>query len=431
MTEHKVGLIGFGTIGAGVAKILLGKEQSIASAAGETIKLARICDKDLVSDRGVSVPDGVLTDDVNTIFNDPSIEVVIELIGGLEPARTFVLKAMESGKDIVTANKALLANHGPELFEKARSLGRTIAFEAAVGGGIPILSSIMTSLQANKIESVQAILNGTCNYILSQMEDQGTDYSTAVKKAQELGYAEANPSMDVDGTDTVQKLTILAQMAFGAKLNWKDVSRQGIDSIDAIDIGFAKAFSYRIRLIANVKRTETGLELKVAPTLVPERSPLAQVKNAFNAVQIVGDFVGPVFYQGYGAGQRPTASAVCSDVIDTVLGRTAITFKAMNLWGANRPSTVVLDSDQVCSRYYLRVQVEDKPGVMSEVSGVLAKHGISIASIIQRAEEDEGEQLVYLILMTHRTLEGKLEAAIDEIDALSCVRAETISLDVD
>ncbi|MDO5845242.1 MAG: homoserine dehydrogenase, partial [Methanocorpusculum sp.] len=225
MTEHKVGLIGFGTIGAGVAKILLGKEQSIASAAGETIKLARICDKDLVSDRGVSVPDGVLTDDVNTIFNDPSIEVVIELIGGLEPARTFVLKAMESGKDIVTANKALLANHGPELFEKARACGRTIAFEAAVCGGIPILSSIATSLQANRIESIHAIVNGTSNFILSRMEAERADYSDAVREAQRLGYAEANPAMDVDGSDAVQKLTILAQLAFGAVADWKQISR--------------------------------------------------------------------------------------------------------------------------------------------------------------------------------------------------------------
>ncbi|MDO5579978.1 MAG: homoserine dehydrogenase [Planctomycetia bacterium] len=430
MSIFKVGLIGFGTIGAGVAKLLLGKEKEVQTAVGHTIKLVKICDKDLATDRGVDLPEGILTDNLSDILDNKEIDIVIELIGGLEPARTFVLKALRAGKNVVTANKALLANHGPELFEEARLQKKTIAYEAAVGGGIPILASIGTSLQANRIESIQAILNGTCNFILSQMEGKGTDYQDAVREAQRLGYAEANPAMDVEGIDTVQKLTILAQLAFGASVNWKEISCKGIDSVSAIDIQYAEALSCRIRLIADARRTEEGLELKVAPTLVPFSSPLAQVKDAFNAIQVVGDFVGPVFYQGLGAGQRPTASAVCSDVIDTVLGRAAITFSTLNLWGKDRAGILVKPSNDVLRKAYLRVGVEDKTGVMSEISGILASQGISIASIIQREGIDKTNPMVNMILMTHAATEGNLKKAIEKIDRLSYVMNKTVCLGV-
>lgn len=430
MSVFKVGLIGFGTIGAGVAKLLLGKEKEIQEATGHSIKLVKICDMDLATDRGVVLPEGVLTNDLSEILENDEIDIVIELIGGLEPARTFVLNALRAEKNVITANKALLANHGPELFEEARSMKKTIAFEAAVGGGIPILASIGTSLQANRIESIQAILNGTCNFILSQMEGKGTDYHTAVREAQRLGYAEANPAMDVEGTDTVQKLTILAQLAFGTAVHWNEISCQGIDSVDAVDIQYAEALSCRIRLIADARRTREGLELKVAPTLVPFSSPLAQVKDAFNAIQIVGDFIGPVFYQGLGAGQCPTASAVCSDVIDTVLGRTAITFSTLNLWGENRIGIPVKPSNDVLRKAYLRVGVEDKTGVMSEISGILASHDISIASIIQREGIDKTNQVVNMILMTHAATEGNLKKAIEKIDLLPYVINKTVFLAV-
>ncbi len=431
MSIYKVGLIGFGTIGTGVAKILLGKKNELQYATGHTIELAKIVDLDTTTDRGIEVPPGVLTSNISEILENSEISVVIELIGGLEPARTFILKALDAGKNIVTANKALLANHGPELFAKARSVDRTIAFEAAVGGGIPILSSIGTSLQANRIDSICAILNGTCNYILSRMEEAGTSYEDAVKEAQECGYAEANPAMDVDGTDTVQKLTILAQLAFDASANWKLVSRKGIDSVvTATDIRFAEELGYRIRLVASATRTSEGLELKVAPTLIPMSSSLGQVKGAFNAIQVVGDFVGPVFYQGLGAGERPTASAVCSDVIDTILGRTAITFKTLNLWNGNTPVISIKDSKQLFGRHYLRVGVDDKIGVMAEMSKVLAKHEISIATIIQRIDETDISKPANLILMLHSSPEGRLQEAISEIDQLSCVRNKTVCLNV-
>ena len=330
----KVGLVGFGTIGGGVAQILLNKKEEIRRKTGKTIELVKICDKDTHSDRGVEIPAGILTDDLSEIINSP-LDIVIEVIGGLEPARTFVLDFLRSGKDVVTANKALLADHGPELFDEARKLGRTIAFEASVCGGIPILSSIATSLQANTIESIAAICNGRAIHSFPH-EGKGADYADAVKEAQQLGYAEANPSMDVDGTDAVQKLTILAQLAFGVKTDWKSIPRTGIDIVKALDIRFAKKLGKRIRLLATAYRTDRGVELKVSPTLVPESSPLAKVCDAFNAVQILGDFAGPVFYQGLGAGRKPTASAVCSDVIDIALGRSRITFDALSLWSPEK-----------------------------------------------------------------------------------------------
>ncbi|MBR2692704.1 MAG: homoserine dehydrogenase [Thermoguttaceae bacterium] len=422
----KVGLVGFGTIGGGVADILLNKKEEIRRKTGKSIELVKICDKDTTSDRGVKIPDGILTDDLSEILRSP-LDIVIELIGGLEPARTFVLDFLKAGKDVVTANKALVANHGPELFDEARRLGRTIAFEASVCGGIPILSSIASSLQANRIESIDAICNGTSNFILSQMEGKGADYDDAVKEAQRLGYAEANPSMDVDGTDAVQKLTIMAQLALGVKTDWRSIPRTGIDIVKALDIRFARKLGKRIRLLATAKRAAGGVELKVSPTLVPETSPLAKVCDAFNAVQIVGDFVGPVFYQGLGAGRKPTASAVCSDVIDTALGRTRITFDALDLWSAGRESVPVVEPNATTEKAYLRFKVEDHPGVLAKTTGVLGRHGISISSLLQESDAGAGADL---IILTHETPAGKLADAVDEIDASSFVLEKTVKMSV-
>ena len=423
----KVGLVGFGTIGGGVADILLNKKEEIRRRTGKSIELVKICDKDTTSDRGVKIPGGILTDDLSEIINSP-IDIVIELIGGLEPARTFVLDFLRAGKDVVTANKALVANHGPELFDEARRLGRTIAFEASVCGGIPILSSIATSLQANTIMSIDAICNGTSNFILSQMEGKGADYDDAVKEAQRLGYAEANPSMDVDGTDAVQKLTIMAQLAFGVKTDWKSIPRTGIDIVKSLDIRFARKLGKRIRLLATAKRVSGGVELKVSPTLVPETSPLAKVCDAFNAVQIIGDFVGPVFYQGLGAGRKPTASAVCSDVIDTALGRTRITFDALNLWGPGREGVPAVDPNQTSETAYLRLKVEDHPGVLAKTTGILGQHGVSISSLLQEADDDSSG--ANLIILTHEAPSGSLAAAIEEINSSSFVLEKTVKMSV-
>ena len=422
----KVGLVGFGTIGGGVADILLNKKEEIRRRTGKSIELVKICDKDITSDRGIKIPDGILTDDLSEIVNSP-LDIVIELVGGLEPARTFVLNFLKAGKDVVTANKALIANHGPELFDEARRLGRTIAFEASVCGGIPILSSIASSLQANTIMSIDAICNGTSNFILSQMEGKGADYDDAVKEAQRLGYAETDPSMDVDGTDAVQKLTIMAQLALGVKTDWKSIPRTGINIVKALDIRFAGKLGKRIRLLATAKCVSGGVELKVSPTLVPETSPLAKVCDAFNAVQIVGDFVGPVFYQGLGAGRRPTASAVCSDVIDTALGRTRITFDALNLWGEGRESVPVVEPSETTEKAYLRLKVQDHPGVLAKTTGILGQHGISISSLLQESDDATGADL---IILTHEAPSGRLAAAVEEIDNSSFVLQKTVKMSV-
>jgi homoserine dehydrogenase len=431
METIKIALFGFGTIGTGVAKILLNHADRISVAAGRKVELVRICDKDIATRREVEIPNGILTSDLESVFHDSTIQIGIELIGGLEPARTFMLRLLENGKDIVTANKALLAQHGRELFHFARKQGRTIAFEAAVCGGIPILNSLSTALQANTIQSINAIVNGTSNYILSQMESGKTSYQDAVLQAQKLGYAEANPAMDVDGTDAVQKLTILAQLGFGATVTWKEISRLGIESIESIDFRYAKELGYRIKLLAVAERSSEGLELHVSPTLVKNDNPLARVRDAFNAVRVVGDSVGPVFFQGLGAGQLPTASAIVGDVIDTILGRTAITFRTLNLWGDNRVSVPIKSPAEFFGKSYLRFSVQDQPGVMHEISGILGNQNISIASMIQHEpdEKTSGEPAV-LILTTHEVREGDLLQAIAYLEQLPAVLGNVVRLRV-
>ena len=428
MASVKVGLIGFGTIGGGVAEILLGKADAIERTVGKRIELVKICDRDTTTDRGVAVPPGVLTDQISDIFDNPEISVVIELIGGIEPARTFILKALEAGKDVVTANKALIANCGAELFAKARELGRTIGFEASVCGGVPVLASLQTSLLANRIESIQAICNGTCNFILSEMESKDADYQDAVKEAQRLGFAEADPTLDVNGSDATQKLAILAQLAFGAKVDWKKIPRVGVDVVSAVDVKFARELGRKIRLLATATRDEDGLALSVRPALVPKDSALGKVTNAFNAVQIVGDFVGPLFYQGWGAGRRPTASAVCSDVIDAALGRAKITFDSLRLWSDDRPGVEIKDPHKIMERVYLRFVVEDRPGVMAEISSKLGARKISIAQMMQASHpESEG---VSLIILTHAAPTVDLDAALDDIRGASFILGETTRLAV-
>ncbi len=415
MKSVKVGLIGMGTIGTGVAKILLGKSEMISRRTGKKIDLVKICDRDTTADRGVALPPGVMTSDLSEIMDNREISIVIELIGGIETARKFVLMALEKGKNVVTANKALIANCGAELFAKAREVGRTIGFEASVCGGVPVLASLQTSLLANKIDSIQAICNGTCNFVLSQMESVNVSYADALKEAQRLGFAEANPTLDVDGTDSTQKLAILAQLAFGATPDWQKIPRVGVDVVDAIDIRFAKELGRRIRLLAIAERTDEGLALKVTPTLVPENSALAMVTNAFNAIRIVGDSVGPVFYEGWGAGQLPTASAVCSDVIDCALGRTKITFDSLRLWSAERESVPIMDANKIRSRAYLRFNVEDKPGVLAEISTALGRHGVSIAAMHQHAKANPDDKLASIIIVTYDAPADALQAALDEV----------------
>lgn len=387
MEKTRVAIVGMGTVGTGVARLLLDHGDRLARHAGRVLWLEKATVRDLSKVRNIRLPDGILTGDLQTILTNPEIEVVAMLVGGLEPARTYMLQLLEAGKDVVTANKAVLAEHGEELFDRARALGRTIAFEASVGGGIPIIANISQCFSANQILSLRGILNGTSNYIISQMDEQGADYAVALKHAQELGYAEADPTMDVDGSDAAQKLAILAHLAFGVRVRWREIYRRGLEAFQLADLKYAAELGYRIKLIATAHLQENGLELHVSPTLIRRGRPLAEVRGAYNAVTVVGDAVGDMFFHGQGAGQMPTASAVVADMIDTAAGRTDITFRRLELWSDRESKIGLLPYEQTLSRYYMRFFVADEPGVLSQITGILGKHGISIASIIQRSED--------------------------------------------
>jgi homoserine dehydrogenase len=418
----KVGIVGLGTVGSGVARLLLDYGDRTARHAGRTLWLQQVVVRDTNKPRDCTLPAGILTSDLKRITLDPEIKAVAHLVGGLEPARSIMVALLESGKDVVTANKALLAEHGPELFDLARELGRSIAFEASVAGGIPIIANISQCLSANQIESLTAILNGTSNFILTRMEEEGVDYAAAVAEAQRLGYAEADPSMDVDGTDSAQKLAILAHLAFGARVHWSEIPRRGIDTLDPADLRYARELGYRIKLLAAADLVDEGLELHVWPTLVKIGTPLAEVRGAYNAIAVVGDAVGRVFFHGLGAGQMPTASAVVADLIDTVVGRTAITFRTLELWSQREARVAARQYANVCGRFYLRFNVEDRPGVMAAITGALGRNGISIASVIQHEPPSAEAAIVPLVIITHRTSEGATTAALDEINRLLCVR---------
>jgi homoserine dehydrogenase len=386
--------------------------------------------KDSDKARKIDLPSGILSGDLSRITNDQGITAVALLIGGLEPARTFALELLTAGKDLVTANKALLAAHGPELFDRARELGRSIAFEASVAGGIPIIANISQCLSANQVQSLDAILNGTSNYILTQMEAHGAAYSDAVREAQSLGYAEEDPTMDVDGSDAAQKLAILAHLAFGARVDWQDIPRQGIDTLELADLRYALELGHRIKMLAVAQLTAGGLELHVSPTLVKLGSPLAEVRGAYNAIRVEGDAVGRVFFSGLGAGQMPTASAVVADLIDTAVGRAAITFRTLELWSTRGERVQTADYANVAGRYYLRFNVADQPSVLAEIAGALGKQNISIASVIQHEAEEGSKGVVPLVIMTHNTTEGALGRALAAIDKLPFVRGRSVRMRV-
>ena len=420
-----------GTVGAGVARLLLDHGDRTARHAGHILWLEQVVVSDTQKPRNVELPAGLLSSDLTRITKDPEIAIVALLVGGVEPARTIMLKLLESGKDVVTANKALLAEHGPEIFDRARELGRSIAFDACVAGGIPIITNISQCFSGNQVLSLRGILNGTTNFIVSQMEEHGASYAAALQEAQRLGFAEADPTMDVNGADAAQKLAILAHLAFGARVHWKEIPRVGIDALDAADLRYAKELGYRIKLIAAAKLHDTGLELHVSPTLVKIGTPLAEVRLAYNAISVVGDAVGPVFFHGLGAGQMPTASAVVADMIDMAVGRTQLTFRTLELWSQKEARVKLLDHSQLPGRYYLRFTVEDKPGVLAEIAGVLGRNGISIASVIQQEPNGEaGNRVVPLVIMSYQAREGAAQAAMNEIDRLQVVRPGSVRMRV-
>ena len=426
MEKTNVAIVGMGTVGSGVARLLLDHGDRTARHAGRTLWLTHAVVRDLKKARDAELPEGVLTSDLDGLIEDASVKVVAQLIGGIEPARTIMLKLLESGKDVVTANKALLAEHGPELFDRARQLGRSIAFEASVAGGIPIITNMTQCLSANGLQSLRGILNGTSNYILSQVDGLGLSYESALQSAQELGFAEADPTMDVDGTDAAQKLAILAHLGFGARVDWQKIPKRGIDSLEAADFQYAKRLGYRIKLIAYAERTDAGLQLMVGPMLVKAGRPLAEVQANYNAVSVVGDAVGPVFFHGQGAGKMPTASAVVADMIDMAVGRSVITFKTLELWSEQDERIQLADPAQSTGRFYLRFNVVNMPGVLGQLAGRLGQHGITIASVVQHESgidetPSERSQTVPVVMVTGACQEKDIAAALHEISALPTV----------
>ena len=417
-----IALIGCGTVGGGVASLLLEKPERLAARAGRPLALRRVVVRDPSRDRAVRLPRELLTTDLHQVVRDPGVQVAVELAGGVDFARHAVLALLAAGKDVVTANKALLAEHGPEVFDAARKHGRAVAFEASVAGGVPIIAALTQGLAANQIVALQGILNGTCNFILTNMSEHGTGYAEALAEAQRRGYAEADPTLDVDGTDTAHKLAILAQIAFGVAVPFAALERRGIQDVDATDIRFAHELGYTIKLLAEAWLHENQLALHVSPVLLRRQEPLAQVRGAYNAIYVVGDAVGDTLYYGRGAGQMPTASAVVADLIDLAVGRAQRTFHTLRLWSGNGRPLALRPSAAVRSRFYLRLLVEDRPGVLAEVAHVLAEHQVSISSVIQHEapEEHEGER-VHLVIMTHTAPTGSFRAAVAGIDRLRCV----------
>jgi homoserine dehydrogenase len=430
MDAAKVAIVGFGTIGTGVARMLLEHAPRIAKQAGKRLELAAVVDIDLKRPRSVALPPGLLTADLKRVLDDPDIVAVVETIRGEDAARDIVLQLLQSGKDVITANKAMLAEHGPELFARARQLGRTIAFDGAVGGGIPIVSAIVDCLAGNQLESIHAILNAASNFILSQMEDGDCEYEVALAEAQQRGYALVNTVLDVGGGDAAQKLAVLANLAFGARVEWQKIPRTGIEVVDVIDIRYARELGYSIKLLAVAEMQPDGLELHVSPTLVRRGALLAEVHGAYNAIRIVGNPVGKLFFYGLGAGQMPTASAVVADLINTIAGRTAISFRTLNLWPDVAPPPPLREPSQARSRFYLRLNVDDRPGVMAEITGILGRHNVSIASVIQHEVEEDAAAVVPLMIMTHSAPEGAVAAAMKAIGQLACVHPGSVRMRV-
>ncbi|MEM6798347.1 MAG: homoserine dehydrogenase [Planctomycetota bacterium] len=428
MEKTKVAILGLGTVGSGVAKLLIDHGERTERHAGRVLWLERAVVRDLDKQRDYTPPASVqLSDRIDDVIDDPEINVVCQLIGGVEPARTIMLRLLEAGKDVVTANKALLAEHGPELFDRARELGRSIAFEASVAGGIPIIANLSQCLSANQVTSLHGILNGTSNFILDKMHAEGAPYAEVVAEAQRLGYAEADPTMDVDGTDAAQKLAILAQLAFGARLDWRDIPRSGIDNVDLLDVQYAQEMGYRIKLLAVADLRDGRLDCEVNPALVPAGSPLGEVGGPFNAVLVKGDAVGPLFFHGQGAGQMPTASAVVADLIDTAVGRTALTFHTLKLWSKEIKGAEQDDFAKSTGKRYVRLMVDDHPGVLAEVTKAFGDQGISIATVLQKPPL-AGDIIVPLVIMTHAASEAATDKACAKIASLDACRSEPVKM---
>ena len=434
MKPINVGLLGIGTVGGGTFNVLARNEAEITRRAGRPIRITRVADKNIELARQVTAGRAQVTDDAFAVVADPDIDIIIELIGGCGIAKELVLKAIASGKHVVTANKALLATHGNEIFAAAHENGVMVGFEAAVAGGIPIIKAVREGLTANRIQWIAGIINGTTNFILSEMRDKGLPFDVVLKEAQRLGYAEADPTFDIEGVDAAHKITILSALAFGIPMQLAKAHVEGISRLDALDIKYAEQLGYRIKLLGITRRRQldgkAGVELRVHPTLIPARRLIANVEGAMNAVLVQGDAVGATLYYGKGAGAEPTASAVIADLVDVTRMHTADPeHRVPHL--AFQPGavedTAILPMSEVETGYYLRLRVEDKPGVLADITRILADQQISIDAMIQR-EPAEGESQTDIIMLTHITREKNVDAAIVRIEALPVVKKQVIRL---
>ncbi len=432
MRVIKCGLLGFGTIGTGVVRNFQKNGAIIEKRLGGKLELVKIADLDVETDRGVTLEAGVLSADVNDVISNPEVDLVIELIGGYEPAKSFILQAIANGKHIVTANKALMAVHGQEIFAAAEQQGVSVLFEAAVGGGIPIISAIKENLCSNEFSSVLGILNGTCNFILTKMTEDGSDFAPVLQEAQDLGYAEADPTFDIEGVDTAHKIALLSALCFGTSVDFNQVYTEGISKISAIDIQFAEQMGYKIKLLAIGKNLDDKIEVRVHPTMIPGNYQLAEINGVFNAVRLNGDFVGPTLLYGSGAGMDATASAVLGDVMAIsrdILSGARSRVPIMGYCADQIQSLPIKAMSEIVSHYYLRFTTVDRPGVLARIAGCLGQHNISIQSMIQ--PEWPSADLIPIVLMTHAAKEADVSKALMEIEELDVISQPTCLIRVE
>ena len=432
MKQINIGLLGCGTVGTGVAKLLLENKALLTARVGADLNLKWVADIDIETDRGIAFPDGVLTTDAQQVLNDPEVDMIIEMIGGEGIAKDLMLQAINNGKHIVTANKALLAAHGNELFAAAARQGVYLAFEASVGGCMPTIKSMRESLVGNHIKSMSGILNGTCNYILSKIEDEGVSFEVALAEAQRQGYAEADPTLDVGGFDTAHKIAILAALAYGMEINLNDVYIEGISNVTPLDIEFADQFGYRIKLLAISKIQDSRVEARVHPTMIPQKNLLASISGTVNAITISGDAVGDILLYGRGAGMMPTASAVVSDIVDIARNILSGSIRRVPPLSYQRESISkipVLPIDDLVTHYYFRFAALDRPGVLSTISGILGKYDISLQSVHQKGRKTNGS--VPLVMLSHRAKEADVMQALAEIRDLNVVSDEPMLIRIE
>lgn len=429
MDKINIGIIGFGTVGEGVIRTLLLKPHYLESKVGARLILKAVCDKDLSRSRNLKINPNILTKDADKVLKNPDINIIVELIGGIHPAKEFILEAFKQGKHVVTANKALIARHGEEIFEAANKAGVDLYFEASVGGGIPIIKSLREALAANNLDTILGIVNGTSNYILTSMAEENLSFSQALQDAKKKGYAEKNPALDIKGFDSAHKLAILALLAFGKSVPLEQIFVEGIEDISLNDIKYASDFGYVIKLLAIAKNIDGQLEMRVHPTLLSKEHLLSNVNGVYNAIYAHGDMVGGTLFYGRGAGSKPAASSVMSDIIDIARNLKAGCACRLPIYTPDNSIKKIRNIDDIESRYYLRLSVIDKPGGLSKIAGVLGKHKISIASVTQK--ERKQAKVVPVIMMTHDANEKNMRMALKQIDAFGAVKKKTIAIRVE